>query len=242
MAETYNLKSATDEALVKELEARAEGLPAALKTRLLAVLAKDIRPQVEGALAAADETVPEATGITRFKAQYESLNSKYKDKCKYRTWEEAEKILTENGGHFLKLAEAMNGGGVLFGVDKDGRLLFADKGPEPIMTGMNYPDTRKAVMFTEKEGEQMPTGYEMFPYSSGYSKSDEILAYEASVNDTVVRSENRKEWRGIWLESGENSDWPRFVRFVPDDGDAYVFNGNPQSSGQYLGVRRLLRV
>jgi len=234
-----NLTGATNEALVAELARRASQLPDTLKQQLSAALAERTRPRVEGALADAAETTPENPTLTRFKAQYEGLKPEDKDLC---TWQEAEKRLLENDGRFLKLAEAMEGGGVLFGVDRSGKLLFADGGAEPIMTGKNYADTRKAVMFAEKEGKQVSTGYEMFPYSGDYEKSDEIRAYEASVKDLFVRSENRDEYRGSWLESGEKPDWPRLVRFYPDGGSAHVFGGIPRRSDPRLGVRRLLRV
>jgi len=221
--------------------AKSEGILTPADQEKIAALS-GVRSEVTETLSAkpvAAENAPEATGMASFKAQYESLKPEYKAGC---TWQEVETRLAANDGRYLKLAEAMEQGGVLFGVDKDGNPLIADGGVEPILKGMNYPDTRKAVMFTEVKGKQVATGYEMFPYSGDYNKSDEILAFEDSQNEPFVRSENKEEWRGSWLESGEKPGWPWLVYFLPGNGDADVGGDRPQYSGPGLGVRRLLRV
>ncbi len=196
-----------------------------------------VRSDVTEALSA--EAVPEVAGLARFKAQYEGLEPEYRFGC---AWSEVETRLLANDGHYLRLAEAMEKGGVLFKVDKVGNPLIADGGVEPIMTGMNYADTRKAVMFAEKEGRQVPTGYELFPNSGGYEKDSEILVFKRATNEHFIRSGNKKEFRGSWLESGENPDRPWCAFFDPDYGYVRVDYGNPRISGSTLGVRRLLRV
>jgi len=225
---------------VLETAKAADKIPTRLQERVAAL--GGVRSDVKGTLTAKDisaEAAPEAKGIARFKAQYEGLEPEYKADC---SWHEVESRLLANDSHFLKLVEAMNQGGVFFGVDKDGNPLIADGGVEPIMTGMNYADTREAVMFKKIEGKQAPTGYELFPYSGDYKKSDEMLAFEKSTNEPFIRSGNKKEWRGSWLESGEKSVRPRLADFGPVRGRAYVDYGSPRNSYPLLGARRLLRV
>ncbi|MDP3975421.1 MAG: hypothetical protein Q8P95_00735 [bacterium] len=179
--------------------------------------------------------------LARFQAQFESPKFQNKGSC---TWQEVEKRLTANNGHYLNLAVAMEQGGTLFGIDKDGNPLIADGGVEPILCGMNYANTRRAVMFTEGEegSEPTPTGYELFPYAGDYEKSPEILAFEAATGEPFIRSEDSEQYRESWLESGDDPAWPGRVGFFPADGDARVFGGRPQLSNPRLGARRLLRV
>lgn len=202
--------------------------------------------------------------LSKFKAEYDKLSPDLQAKC---PWEVAQTRLLENDGEKLKLAHAMEQGGVLFGVDKDGKLLFADKGDEPIMKGMNYKDTRDRVLFKhdrlDKEGkmeldeEQKPisTGYTMFPYSGDYDKSEEILQYESFTGYHFIRpfrlkrflsqpSDNGPEWRSSWLESEEDPLVPRFIQFNPSNCSTGVSGAGlgPLSEDPDRGVRRLLRV
>jgi len=231
------------EQAVSFLEAKkaADQIPARLQERIAAL--GGVRSDVKESLSAKDvpaEPAPEVTGIARFKEQYEMWKPEHKANCQ---WQEVESRLLANDGHFLKLAEAMHQGGILFGVDKAGNPLIADGGVEPIMAGMNYADTRRAVMFKEIEGGQAPTGYELFPYSDNYQKSAEISAFEDFTKEPFIRSENKKEYRSSWLESGEDPDWPRGAFFSPGSGLVYEDDDvSTALSDPRLGVRRLLRV
>ncbi len=214
---------------------------------LRAVIAKE-----QGAVSRmeAKEVIELDPRLTTFKADFDK-DATLQSKC---SWAEIQTRLLANEGHYLALAQAMEGGGELFGADRDGNILFSDRGDEPIMKGMNYKDTRDRVLYkhdrydkdgkmqTDEAGKPISTGYEMFPYSDKYAKSDEILQYEAHTGSPFVKSPNGDEWRSSWVESGENPSWPRNVYFNPDFGYANVNLGNPLDEFGLRGVRRLLRV
>lgn len=120
-----------------------------------------------------------------FKADYDS-DLALKEKI---TWQEIETRLLANNGYYLALAQEMEQEGILFGVDKDGNPLIADRGDEPIFKGMNYHDTLARVLYKHKRedkydrygrmqrdeaGQSIPAGYEMFPYVPVQNKSPEI--------------------------------------------------------------------
>lgn len=206
----------------------------------------------EQALAGARESVEVDPRLAAFKEDYDnSENPTLREKC---SWAEIQTRLLANEGHYLALAQAMEQGGILFGVDAQGNPLIADRGDEPIMKGMNYKNTRDRVLYkhtsNDKDGtmilgeDQKPisTGYEMFPYVEPYDKSEEILQYEAHTGEPFVKSPNGTEWRSSWAESGENPSWPRAVSFRPDDGYASVSYASPMREFDLRGVRRLLRV
>lgn len=182
------------------------------------------------------ETATENPALARYHVDYAKWDAGMKAKC---TWEEVSKRLLANNGHFLQLVLAMHQGGVLFGVDEHGNPLVADKGKDPMdlpHCGLNYPNTLQAVMFTKNEkGEDVSTGYEMFPETY-------IRKFEESSGHRFVASNNGREWRGAWLDSGENPGWPRDASFSPVYQVVGVFSVYPRNGYPYRGVRRLLRV
>ena len=146
------------------------------------------------------------SNLLRYADQYHLMSEE--DKARI-TWQEIKERLEANEGRYLKLAEAMERGGTLFGVDKAGNPLIADAGNEPIMKGMNYWDTREAVY--GKAGEE--TGYEMFRLNpDDCYESEEILAYEKVTGKPFVfcpETDNQgkkipeeKRWRSSWLDNG----------------------------------------
>lgn len=188
--------------------------------------------------------------LTTFRADYDSdteLQSKI-------SWAEIQTRLLANEGYYLALAQAMEQGGQLFGVDEQGRPLISDRGDEPVMKGMNYKNTRDRVLYKHdkndmigklipgEDGQPQSTGYEMFPYAGDYSKSLEISQYESHTGKQFVRSSVKKEWRSSWLESGENPSLPRYVFSDP----RYIYSGVDYGNSKFefddRGVRRLLRV
>ncbi|MBI5411705.1 hypothetical protein HZA43_00845 [Candidatus Peregrinibacteria bacterium] len=202
------------------------------------------------------EAVPELKGLARFKAQYEALERRNPSGVIWRnlggvTWQEVETRLLANDSHFLKLAEAMAEGGILFGVDKDKNPLIADGGEEPILCGMNYADTRKTVIFSEvtkiidgkMQEMQIPTGYEMFPYSGNSDKSIEICTFEDVTNNPFIYSKDKKHYRASYLESGDNPPHDVWVAcFNRGDSRVVVGHDSPNIFDPRCGVRRLLRV
>lgn len=166
------------------------------------------------------------------------------------TWAEIQIRLLANNGRYLALALAMEQGGELFGVDSQGNLLICDRGDEPIMTGMNYKNTRNRVLYRHERNQMIngadrnpvSTGYEMFPYSGDSDKSSEIVQYEAHTGKPFIKDPNGREWRSSWVESGEAPSWPRRVDYLPNLTRSYVAGVIPELRNPNRGVRRLLRV
>lgn len=200
---------------------------------------------VSSARDAGQDVVEDNPRLKRFAGQYGYLEEEDTARC---PWDKVRRRLLNNNGRYLVLVEEMNLGGILFSVDKQGNPLFADDDKEPIMTNMNYADTRKAVYLKNQKGNweaNNMSGYEMFPYAGGedgYDKSPEILAFEKFTRRPFVVSSTRKEWRSSWLESGASPRWPRYVSFSPKDNCAVVRDGLPGACDSTRGVRRLLRV
>ncbi|MFA6917956.1 MAG: DUF4256 domain-containing protein [Candidatus Gracilibacteria bacterium] len=199
--------------------------------------------------------------LATFKADFDE-DPKLKAKC---SWTEIRNRLLANEGHYLTLAKAMEGGGVLFGIDKEGNPLISDRGDEPIMKGMNYKDTRDRVLYKHtrldiagemvlsEDKQPISTGYEMFPFlerSTRDNKSTEILQYESHTRKPFVKSLNGKECRSSWLESGEylprmeaRQAVVRPYSIHSYDVGAEVEIDPPTFTGKNTtGVRRLLRV
>lgn len=204
------------------------------------------------ATTSAAESVEVDPRLTTFKSDFDAdptLQSKI-------SWVEIQTRLLDNEGHYLALAQAMEQGGQLFGIDKQGNPLISDRGDEPVLKGMNYKNTRDRVLYKHdknditgkmlpgKDGKPQATGYEMFGYNKLYEKSDEIQQYETYTGKHFVKSTGKKEWRSSWLESGEKPSWPRIVRSSPRRADSYSYIAyvRPKSVHVILGVRRLLRV
>jgi hypothetical protein len=220
----------------------------------LAGLAEGTRPAVEGALSAAEKVIPKS-----YREQYDRLPNNVKERC---DWETVSAKLLANDGEKLKKAEAMQGGGELFGVDAEGMALFKDKGVEPVMFGFDEDD--KLMKIYDRDPEQMEKvaewadyykirrqvradGYELFsldPNSDNRNSEfgDEMRQVEAHTKEPFVASEGKKEWRGSWTESGDRPSDAYHVDFDPDGGHMYVHEHVPVHSDDYLGVVRLLRV
>jgi hypothetical protein len=258
MTGSDNLTGATDEALVAELEARAEKLPTGLKTRLSAVLAERTRPRVEGALAGADEKAAENPRLAVYREQYDSLPETEKSLCAWET------LVQRLSGGKLKKAEVMQGGGQLFGIDAEGRALFKDKGVEPVMYGFDQegkllqiydrdPGQMKKVKkwanYFEIRKQARADGYELFADGGNlfaddgnYGFGDEMKQAQDYTKEPFVASEGRKEWRASWLESGDKPGDARRADFHPVGGRVVVDDRNPERRFDNYGAVRLLRV
>ncbi len=169
-----------------------------------------------------------------YRKQYNCMPSAAQVQC---SWEEVKARLLGNSGQDLERAGNIPGGQpVLFGVDKDGNPLIANGGPGPILTGMNYANTRKAVHFAEKDGKPVPTGYEML------SEEVDIRTFEAFTGKPVVQLAEGQDWAGIWRESGDNPGWARSARVYAGNTRANLYEYYPGFHDPGLGVRCLLRV
>ena len=169
----------------------------------------------------------------------------------------------------LEMVTAMQGNGEMVGVDENGKILFKDRGNEPVMFG--YDKTGKAMMVYDRDERQMaqlaesgakiadyygiyeavygterkPTGYELFPDAPYGQTTGVTAAVEAVTKSPFVKSANGKEWRSSWLDNGRKPDRnaiARIVVFVPDYRRTVVYVGVPDDVVVLRGAVRLLRV
>lgn len=179
------------------------------------------------------EIIEEA--LARYKDHYQKWDPSLKSRC---TWEEVERRLLANNKKYLQLANALNEGGVLFGIDESNNLLFADAGG-PIMQEKTYNGARKAVCFRQgHENDQTLTGYQLFRYDGLYLKSKEIEMFEAFTQKPIVGPGTFL----IWLESGKNPQWGHVAVYNNAHKQVFVTALSAQTSRCDLGVRRLLKV
>jgi len=182
-----------------------------------------------------------APRLAKYKANYDRWPNDLKAKL---SWNEIVSRLIANDALLLSRAEKING--VMFGVDKNGKVVFASGQKEPEAPfGMNYAQSRDAVMFEidEQTGKKIPTGYELFEFEREDRSLMEQL--EEFTGHPIVASEDGKEYRSIWLESGENRTWVYYAYFDPDGlkvSYAYVNDCKAEYKDPSRGVRRLLRV
>lgn len=169
-----------------------------------------------------------------YRSQYERWNANLKGRC---PWQKIKSRLLANEGRYLILAEGMNEGGVLFGLDKENNPLFADGGDEPIMKGVNYFDTRDRVRNKfDDHGEMIKVGEK--PVSTGYEmfSADEVSMFEEFTGKPFVTS------CSLWLESGEDPGGIHSISYNVDVDECEIWSTIPQSTISNRGVRRLLRV
>ncbi len=180
------------------------------------------------------------------------------------SWEDILFRLLDGEFKGLKLANAMQGGGQLFGIDRNGKALFKDRGVEPVMYGF---DSEGGLMrIYDRDPEKMAAietwanynvirsqahkeGYELFPFDPANSDrfSDEMTQVQAHTKEPFVASQNRREWRFSWLESDDSPEYARCARFDPGSfgaspGGARVVLDYSGEQGSGRGAMRLLRV
>lgn len=187
--------------------------------------------QVDEVLASS-ETMEVDPRLTKFAEMY----NKWSPESKLRLdWKRVQAAMLANDGALLKQAEAIPNGPVMFGADKEGNILFANGGVEPILTGKNYSTARKATH---------ALGLELFPYIKPYEKSEEELMFEEFTGKPIVKSEDGKTWRSTYLEDGDNDEnvgYARVSRFFPDSRESIVCYGVASGERGGRGVRGLLR-
>lgn len=192
--------------------------------------------------------------LKRFVENYELLKPQDKSRCPL---EELYRRLVADDAHYLSLAEEMEGGGVLFGVDSRGNPLVADAGDEATFAlgECNYLTAQDRVYNTRSEYPRAPkpTGYEMFPCvkdgACSFAKSPEILAFEEFTGKPFVFTENKGEWRASYLLTNTDA-WPPAAVFDTDScmgsrRSCCVRQNLPASYTEHpswFGTRRLLRI
>lgn len=94
--------------------------------RCLGGQAESVEPQVSSGQAAGKDVVEadqKLKQLKRFEDQYQRFSAE--DKIRW-PWEIVRARLLDNNGRSLALAEEMNSGGILFGIDEKGNPLIAD--------------------------------------------------------------------------------------------------------------------
>jgi hypothetical protein len=199
--------------------------------------------------------------------QYNSLPNAVKEKL---DWTELVTRLLENDGAKLKQAEAMPRGAELFGVDAEGKALFRNRGVEPVMFAFNQEG--EMAMFPERDSDEFRAikpladhktgkarwakyadvhpwakehGYEFFPYDIDDTKcfSDEMKQVTDNIaQEFLVASADEKEWRSVWLASGDNPGHVQLAYFAPVVRVVDVGAVRPGYADAVLGAALLLRV
>ena len=238
-------------------------LDPALKERLSKRFGSEIRQKVGEVLVtpALAENAPDVseaekmnTSLIIYRRQYDELPDDVKALAK---WEGIAERLLENNGEKLKLANTMQGGGELFGVDTEGRALFKDKGTGPVMFG--YGKKGKLLRIYDRDPEQMKQvkkwcnyyeireqalkdGYELFADDGHYGLGFEMKQVEKHTGESFIASENVEDYCSFWLESGVKAVRAHIVYFLPDGGGGIISEANPEDRECYCGAIRLLRV
>ena len=141
------------------------------------------------------------------KSTYDLKNESTPPEKSNLTWEEVVERLNQPNSKNpektnLELVLAMQGGGELLGEDKEGRLLFKDRGRVPqFCRGMDYWETYEKVYGSKEK----PSGYELFPNGDRiFNKPTEISIFEKVRNHLIegIGMENAS----TWLDNGRDSE------------------------------------
>lgn len=207
--------------------------------RILKGLNNQSNEQDEGS--EVEEAVEVDLRLNRFQDEYQHLPVEQKNRC---SWEKFQYRMLANEERFLVLAKAMNGGGILFGIDRQGNPLIADVAEDPRdlpYCGLDYNATDNAVY---------STGYEMFPEAEHREKSEEVQMFETNTGKLFVQSRNGRQWVASWLKYNEKcrtigrqpTSVAPFVRFYSRSKKTQTGFAMPNIASSRRGVRRLLRV
>ncbi len=136
--------------------------------------------------------------------EFRRLPRQEKNKILEEIWEKASSILLANNGSLVDTAASLPGGGILFGIDREGNLLFTSKESEPIYCGYNYMQIER--MLANKQ-------FEMFPVTvtddNRIEMGDEMQQLCAQ-REFVASMSEENTWRKSWL-AGKGSDGQRPV-------------------------------
>lgn len=223
-----------------EVNSVREKIAEDIQSRLFKLTTATFLAQLEG------EAIKDIPIMRKYRDDYERLDPRIKAMI---PWKTVLCRLFANGGRYLELAQEMKDGGVLFGADVNGCPLFADAGDFPIMTGMNYFDTRMRVIYLhdcdgrlifDKNAKMVKSGYEMFPSVGKFDKSPEILMYEKATGKPFVNCPEGADISSSWLDSGCNG--ATAVTIVRSYDEAKVMPHCALDVAAYRGVRRMLRL
>mgnify|MGYP001581343487 CR=1 FL=1 len=180
------------------------------------------------------DTIEVDPKLTKFAEMYNRWSSESKSRL---SWKRVQVALLAYGEALLNQAEAMPNGPIMFGADKEGNILFANGGVEPILTGKRYSIARKAAHAIKLE---------LFPYVNPHEKSEEILLFEEFTGEPIVRSEDKLSRRSTYLEDGDCDDDDNFgsscvAHFDPSYEDSILEDDVVTNRDYQRGIRGLLR-
>lgn len=189
------------------------------------------------------ETTETDPRLQAYFEQYYKLRPEIKARC---VWAKLKVRLLAYNGAQLERVKGLNGEGILFGIDQNGKALFADKAKDPRNLphcGLGYTDSREAVMFKREGDKKVATGYELFPVGRSEDElSEEVLMFKEIRGFDFMKSESDPQERVMsWLECGEAS-WPKYIGSNPKNEKKEVEWDDPDRKNPLRGVRRLLRV
>ncbi|MBI4127220.1 hypothetical protein HY463_00760 [Candidatus Peregrinibacteria bacterium] len=202
-------------------------------TKIAAILGvqDETSEQVDEVLAST-ETVEVDPRLTKFAEMYKKWSAVSKSRL---DWPRVQAALLANDGALLKKAEAIPNGPIMFGADKDGNILFANGGLEPILTSMMQLEAIEAAK---------SLGFDIFPYNGRGEKSEEELQFEEFTGEPLVRFEYMTAWAASWLDNGKNNtnNGPVYVSyFSPEYMDSGISLFQAGHQHENCGIRFLLR-
>lgn len=177
--------------------------------------------------------------LNSIKSDYDRVASEYPRFLRGLTWEELEKRLSANNDLQLSRVNGLDKP-VFFGVDENGKALFATGKRSYEMTGMNYNDSRNAVMYKQDPttGEKIPTGYELF-------NPEYVKMYQKTTGRNIVELGDMWDVASIWLESGEKpkvANLAELSQYITYAKRKIHKDADPNHGSLDRGVRRMLRV
>ena len=215
-------------ALVEQIE--AEPVPVGVKN---AIQVQAVTSSTSEATKATLESVEVDPRLAKFAEMYSRWSPESKSRI---DWKRIQVAMLAKKGALLKKVEAIPKGPIMFGADKNGNILFANGGVEPILTGKTFPEARKAAK---------AIGLDLFPCIYPYGKSEEELMYEAFTGEPLVRSEDKLTYKSSFLESGEkdaNVSHAHVSHFGPTYQRSGVHLDRDGNLGyNFRGIRGLLR-
>ena len=180
------------------------------------------------------ETVEVDPKLTEFAEMYNRWSLESKSRL---SWKRVQVALLAYGEALLNQAEVMPNGPIMFGADKNGNILFANGGVEPILTGKRYSIARKAAHAIKLE---------LFPYVKPHEKSEEILMFEEFTGEPIVRSEDKLTRKSTYLEDGDRYKDNNFggscvAHSYPSRKSSVLRDDVVSNMDYHRGIRGLLR-
>ncbi|KKQ72150.1 MAG: hypothetical protein UT33_C0005G0071 [Candidatus Peregrinibacteria bacterium GW2011_GWC2_39_14] len=191
------------------------------------------------------EQVEVRKSLVKYRKDYEKWSEPNKQRI---SWDQIVTSLLKDGGEGLRKVKKLQQGGVMFGVDRFGKVMFADAGREPMKIGITYKDARREIYNTAGFDEIL-SGYTMFKIDEEFEKSQEIIDFEIFTGHGIAESKNKKDIVAVWL-AGPSVAIPYVAQFIPDEAknkypekrtDVGYLDESHENS-RTVGIRRLYKL